>query len=351
MSPSFQGEHSAEVLLRALMHNVPGAIYRCKPDDDWSMAIIGDEIERIAGYPASDFTGEVRTFASVIHPDDREYVRREVDAAVNAERPFSLEYRIVTSGGEERWVHERGQRTVDGDEEWLDGVIFDITDRRRAEQTLRHQARDAARAAEIEASLARIVAASDTARRQLERDLHDGAQQRLVSAMLTLGMARRALGDAHPSAAELMRRAHAEVEAGLSELRELAQGIHPVMLTEQGLVAAIEALAARSTLHVAVSGALSERPPPAVESALYFTVAEALTNCAKYAGASTVEVIVSEPDALLEVTVVDDGCGGAEQDAGTGLRGIGDRIAALGGTLEVRSPMGQGTAVRARVPR
>jgi PAS domain S-box-containing protein len=351
MTPSFQGEHSAEILLRALMHNVPGAIYRCKPDDDWSMAIIGDEIERIAGYPASDFTGGVRTFASVIHPDDREYVRREVDTAVSAERPFSLEYRIVTSRGEERWVHERGQRTFDGGEEWLDGLIFDITDRRQSEQALRNQTRDAARAAEVEASRARIVAASDTARRRLERDLHDGAQQRLVSAVLTLRMVRSALENDDPIATDLLDRAQRDVEGGLTELRELAQGIHPAMLTEQGLVPAIEALAARSTLHVAVSGALSARPRPAVESALYFTVAEALTNCAKYADARTVEVTVSEPDGEVEVAVTDDGCGGADADSGSGLRGIADRIAALGGTLVVSSPSGQGTAVRARVPR
>ena len=124
------------------------------------------------------------------------------------------------------------------------------------------------------------------------------------------------------------------------------------MLTEQGLVPAIEALAARSTLHVAVDGALSARPRPAVESALYFTVAEALTNCAKYAEAGSAEVARRRaPTATSRWRSRDDGCGGADPESGSGLRGLGDRIAALGGTLDVKSPPGQGTVVRARVPR
>jgi PAS domain S-box-containing protein len=333
------------------MRNVPGAIYRGRLDDDWSMEVIGDEVERITGHPAGEFESGERTFASVIHADDRVYVRREVDEAVAAGRPYSLEYRIVNAGGEVRWVHERGQRTVDGAQEWLDGVIFDITERRRTEEALRDQTRDAARAAEIEASRARIVDASDTARRRLERDLHDGAQQRLVSAILTLRMARDALGEVDARAGELFERAYADVEAGLAELRELAHGIHPALLTREGLVPAIEVLASRSTVRVEVRGALARRPRPPVESALYFTVAEALTNCAKYAAAGAIEVDVREAGDEVEVVVRDDGCGGADPVAGTGLRGIADRIAALGGTVDVASPAGEGTVIRARVPR
>jgi signal transduction histidine kinase len=165
-------------------------------------------------------------------------------------------------------------------------------------------------------------------------------------------MARGALDGAAAERAEsLLDRALREVELGLGELRELAQGIHPAMLTEQGLLPAIEALAARSTLTVVVEAELSARTRPAVESALYFTVAEALTNCAKHAGAHRVEVSVGEPEGVVEVLVADDGRGGADAEGGSGLRGLGDRIAALGGTLDVTSPAGEGTAVRARVPR
>src|SRR3954451_13662038 len=165
------------------MRNVPGAIYRGAYDTDWTMDIIGDEIERISGYPASDFVGSaVRTFASVIHPEDRAMVERAVAAAVARDEPFALEYRIVHRSGELRWVLERGCLTNG----FLDGVIFDVSERKRGEQALLGREVEAARVAELQASRARIVAAADVARRRLERDLHDGAQQRFVAACLTL---------------------------------------------------------------------------------------------------------------------------------------------------------------------
>jgi signal transduction histidine kinase len=202
-------------------------------------------------------------------------------------------------------------------------------------------------AAELHASRARIVEAADEARRRLERDLHDGAQQRFVSASLALRMAMRGL-DAS-SRAELQRVAD-ELDAGLAELRELAHGLHPAVLSNHGLRAAIDALAARSSVPVEVRGELPERPAPAAETALYFAVAEALQNVSKYAEASEAVVTLIGVGEQAEVEIRDDGRGGADPAAGSGLRGLVDRLGALRGHLHVESPPGEGTTVHAIVP-
>ena len=203
--------------------------------------------------------------------------------------------------------------------------------------------------AELQASRVRIVEAADDARRRLERDLHDGAQQRLVSASMLLGLARRHADGGDERLSALLSRLAEELEAGLAELRELAHGIHPAVLTDRGLRPAVEAIAARSRIPVSVVGELERRPAPAVESALYFTVAEALTNVAKYAGATAAVVTLAGDANQAEVEIRDDGCGGADPSRGSGLRGLVDRLAALGGHLHVDSPEGRGTAVRAIV--
>jgi signal transduction histidine kinase len=206
-----------------------------------------------------------------------------------------------------------------------------------------------ARYDDLRAASARLVAAGDAARRRIERDLHDGAQQRLVSLSVTLNLARR---NAEPGSrtATLLDSAMSELTAGLSELRELARGIHPAVLTERGLDPALAALAARAPLPVTISAELDERLPPAVESAAYFVVMEALTNVAKYASATTAEVTVEQVDGHVVVGVADDGIGGADPGAGSGLTGLADRVAALGGRLVVESPRGGGTVVRAEMP-
>jgi signal transduction histidine kinase len=201
--------------------------------------------------------------------------------------------------------------------------------------------------AEIEASRARIVAASDEARRRLERDLHDGAQQRFVLASLAL---RRAGALARGTAAEpLVAEAVEQLQQGLAELRELAHGIHPAVLRGRGLAAALEGLAARSPLPVELQ-LTRERVAPALETAIYFTIAEALTNIAKHAQATRASVTVEIADGALVAEIADDGIGGASATAGAGLRGLADRLDALGGTLTVHSPRGGGTRVRAQAP-
>jgi PAS domain S-box-containing protein len=203
---------------------------------------------------------------------------------------------------------------------------------------------------QLAASRARIVEAGDAERRRLERNLHDGAQQRLVATALTLRLAERRL-DADPGAVRaLLSQAHGEVEQALEELRELARGIHPAVLTDRGLGAALEALAMRAPVPVDVVGAPGDRLPERVEAAAYFVVSEALANVAKYACANEVRVEVERSDGHLVVTVADDGIGGADAARGSGLRGLADRVEALGGRLDVTSPPGEGTTLRARVP-
>jgi signal transduction histidine kinase len=204
--------------------------------------------------------------------------------------------------------------------------------------------------AELQASRVRIVEAADQARRRLERDLHDGAQQRFVSASMLLGLIRRRSQADDPELTELLDRLAGELDAGLTELRELAHGIHPAVLTDRGLRAAVDALATRSPVPVCVEGDLEERPAPAVESALYFAVAEALANVAKYSSAGNVSIRIGGTDDQAEIEVRDDGVGGADPASGSGLRGLVDRLGALGGHLHVESPLGMGTTLRAIVP-
>jgi signal transduction histidine kinase len=202
---------------------------------------------------------------------------------------------------------------------------------------------------ELSASRARIVESGDAARRRLERDLHDGAQQRLVSLALSLRILRSRLDD-DPEALGELESAHSELDQALEELRELARGIHPSVLSDRGLDAALDGLADRAPLPVELGGTTGSRMPERVESAAYFVVAEALTNVAKYAQASHARVNVTQDNGRVMVEVADDGVGGADPTTGSGLRGLVDRVAALGGTLDVDSPPGRGTTIRAEIP-
>jgi signal transduction histidine kinase len=204
--------------------------------------------------------------------------------------------------------------------------------------------------AELRASRLRIVEASDTERRRLERNLHDGAQARLVGLAMLLGHARRS-ADADPAAVpELLDRSLAELRTTLSELRELARGIHPAILTEKGLDAALYALASRAPVPVTLDSDGDGRLPEAVEVAAYFAVSEAIANVAKYARATEANVAVHRVNGCLTVDISDDGVGGADAAKGSGLRGLADRIAALDGTLTVDSPPGRGTRLHVEIP-
>jgi PAS domain S-box-containing protein len=344
---------ASEALLRSLVDNIPGAVYRCACDLDWTMEWLSDEIEEISGYPASDFIGSaVRTFASVEHPDDHEYVARCVMESVDTGRPFAMEYRIVRRDGTVRWVLERGQAQESGDGRWwLDGAIFDITARREAEQALREREVIKAQLAEVQASRARILDAADRARRDIERNLHDGAQQRLVSVALSMNIWLAQHRDLPEACRDPVRAALEELHTGLAELRDLARGLHPAVLSDHGLEHALRALAQRAGVPVELEIEIpEERLPVAIEAAAYFAVSEALTNVARYAEATEARVRVAREDGHLDVTVRDDGVGGATLGAGSGLEGLRDRLAALDGTLAIESAPGDGTRLHARLP-
>ena len=211
--------------------------------------------------------------------------------------------------------------------------------------TLRNERLDAelrAKVAELQASRSRIVQAGYEQRRRLERDLHDGAQQRLMALGIDLRMVRERIEHDPQGAAELLDESLHELNEATAELRELARGIHPAVLTNRGLHAALKGLASRSPVPVELLQTPADRLPPSVESAVYFVVAEALTNAARYSRAQTVTVGVVRDNGHVDVEVRDDGVGGADADQGSGLRGLHDRVAALDGHLELTSPRGRG---------
>jgi PAS domain S-box-containing protein len=347
-------QRADDSLLRALMVNVPGAIYRSAWHAGHRMELISEEIERISGFPPEHFiASDRRTLLSIVHPDDVERVEQAVAACRERGRSasFVVEYRIVCADGAVRWVLDRGQLVAGaGGMLWMDGAIMDVTDRREAEQAARHREIEAARQEELRASRARIVEAADAARRRIERDLHDGAQQRLVTLGLNVRLARSRL-DADPgSAGPFLDTLLEELTAASTELRELARGIHPAVLTDRGLAPAVAALAARAPVPVEIVELPDDRAPAPAEAAAYFTVAEALTNVAKYARATQATIRVAREDDALVVEVRDDGVGGARASTGSGLAGLADRVDAVDGSLRVISPPGEGTTVRAVLP-
>jgi len=217
-------------------------------------------------------------------------------------------------------------------------------------QVERLNAKVTAQLAEVRASRARIVSAGDVARKRVERDLHDGAQQRLVALGLLLQRGRRlADGRVCEEVSVLLDQASGEVREALTELRDVSRGMHPALLAERGLEAAVEGLAERLPIAIEAKVA-STRFPPEVELASYYVVAEALTNVAKHADAAAAQVTVEQIDGNLRITVTDDGCGGATMNRGSGLEGLADRVAAVGGHLQIDSPIGKGTTVEAVVP-
>jgi PAS domain S-box-containing protein len=325
----------AEERFRAVIESAPVAIVEIGLDGNvnlWNPAA-----ERIFGWSADEVLGR----SPVWVPDDRWDEFR----ALSGREALGEGY----MGFEAVRVHRDGRRLdveisaapirdAAGAVVGAMAVLSDISDRRRQED-------------EVRASRARIVQAADDARRKLERNLHDGAQQRLVVLSVSLRLAEAKLTSADPgSAATVLAGAREELAHALEELRELARGIHPAVLTDRGLAAAVEALVARTPLPVAVELA-EERLPSAVEAALYYVVAESLTNIVKYAGATAARVRVEvDGEGVVSLEVSDDGVGGADPARGSGLRGLADRIEALDGRLAVDSPRGAGTHVLVEIP-
>jgi signal transduction histidine kinase len=208
------------------------------------------------------------------------------------------------------------------------------------------------RVAAMARSRSEVVAAADAERRRIERDLHDGAQQQLVALAMNLGMARAALGDDVPPATrKVIEQAHEDAVAALAGLRELVRGLHPAVLNDRGLDAALSGIVARAPLPVRLRFDVTPRCSPSIEAIAYFMVSEALANVARHAQATRAEVTVTRSGGRLSVAVTDDGRGGATADgAGTGLRGLAQRAAAVDGSLAVRSPAGGPTTITAELP-
>jgi signal transduction histidine kinase len=217
-------------------------------------------------------------------------------------------------------------------------------------ENARLQAELRARLTELQASRARLVHATETERRRIERDLHDGTQQRLVAIAMALGLAESKLVADQPMVQPVLREAREALTAALAELRELTHGIRPAILVERGLTAALDDLARRAALPVRLDVGFSGRLPEQIEGAAYFVASEALANAAKHSHASEVRLAASREGDVLLIEVTDDGIGGAAAGGGSGLRGLADRVEALGGRLTVSSPPGRGTAIRAEIP-
>jgi PAS domain S-box-containing protein len=326
-----------------------------------------DELYRIYGLAPQSMPMSYGSFLELVHPDDRAQLEEAVQRCYLEGEPYVENHRVVLPDGRLRWHQGRGRVVMsDGRPIRMFGTGQDITDRVLGEQALRQSLDEARRLAgenaglraelevqldEVRASRARIVQAAYEARRRLERDLHDGAQQRLTMVEMTLRLALRQLGTSgDPELSRIVGQAVEELSAGAAELRSLARGLHPALLTERGLMPALDALAARSQVPVTFQHAAIGRLDPSVESAAYFVVSEALTNVMKHAHASRVDLTVGREAAMLVLEVRDDGGGGASIDAGGGLRGLADRVAALGGQLQLASLSGYGTVVRVELP-
>jgi PAS domain S-box-containing protein len=291
--------------------------------------------EKILGWKPEETVG--RSLLELIAPDDRYLALMAIGSAANGVPATERESRWLCRDGSERTILWTAQQILGMDGRTLVLVSgADVTDRKRQEE-------------EVRASRARIVEAGDAARRRLERNLHDGAQQRLVSLSLALRLAQAKLASDPEAAGKVLDSAREELSLALDELRELARGIHPAILTDRGLAAALEALATRSPVPVEIDVGV-DGLPETIEAAAYYVVAESLANVVKYARATTVSVRIAQNDEHLAVEVADDGVGGADPAAGTGLRGLADRVEALDGALAIESAPGEGTIVRAELP-
>jgi PAS domain S-box-containing protein len=321
---------------RAVVRSTPS--FLALVDTEGTLLGVNRALERAAGIPEEAWIG-LPFWTLFIVEQDVERAKHDFERLRDGDAPGVVEYEHVAPDGERLVVDWTA--TIVHDAEGAPRFLLcglDITARKQVEE-------------EIRRSRARIVSAGDAERKRLERNLHDGAQQNLVSVSHAVHLALRELRSDPDRAEQHLDRALEELTTAHEELRELARGLHPQLLTLQGLGAAVRALAGRAPIPVTVVMVDDgQRWPPLVESAAYFVVSEALTNVLKYARASSATVRVAPRDDVLVVEVSDDGCGGARPEVGSGLGGLRDRVEALDGTFELDSPPGAGTRVHAALP-
>jgi PAS domain S-box-containing protein len=343
-------QHRAEAILAQVAQPVwvvdhDGRFHYANPA---ALAALGyDDLSELKGKPGHETV-------HYKYPDGSPFPEEEcavTRARLAGERTQELQDWLVRKDGSILWISystapfetPQGRGSVT--------AFTDIEEQRRMEQAARERDVAEARAAELRAARRRIIEAADAARAQLTRDLHDGAQQQLVGAAINLQLAERKAAADPERAGELRATALEQTKAGITELRELAAGIHPGILTDRGLGPAVEALASRLPLPVSVVRTPDRRLPAPVEASVYFLVSEALTNAVKHARAGEATVDISAGDGHLTVEVSDDGIGGARATpGGSGLAGLADRVAALDGELTVASEPSQGTTLRADIP-
>ena len=314
---------------KALLDALPDLLLRLRADGTYLE--IGGDTSKLAN-PPNLVVGS--TAHELLPADVADRLMQCVRTSLEQGRLATVEYTLCTHLGDEREFEVRAAPA--GPDEVV-AVVRDVTELRRAMR-------------ELTDSRARIVAAGDAERRRVERNLHDGAQQRLVTVALHLHLVKRRLETDPTEVPQLVESAQTELALALEEIRELVRGLHPRLLSDRGLEPALAGLAERSVLPVEIEETPSERLPPAVEAAAYYLAAEALANAGKHSEASQVRVRVSTDGTTTSVEVVDDGVGGADRENGSGLRGLADRVAALGGELEIVSEPGRGTALRATLP-
>ena len=314
---------------RALLDALPDLLLRLRADGTYLE--VGGDTSKLAN-PPGDVVGA--TTHELLPAEIAERLMACVRAALEQGKLATVEYQLRTHVGEERDFEVRVAPS--GPEEVV-AVVRDVTDLRKAMR-------------ELTESRARLVAAGDAERRRVERNLHDGAQQRLVTVALHLHLIRRKLEATPEEVPPIVESAQTELTLALDEIRQLVRGLHPRLLSDRGLEPALAGLAERAVLPVEIVEMPSERLPPAVEAAAYYLVAEALANAAKHSAASLVTVRIGAEDGCTTVEIADDGVGGADLETGSGLRGLADRVAALGGQLEVTSEPGSGTILRAELP-
>jgi PAS domain S-box-containing protein len=329
---------------------------------DWS-----DGLYRLYGLKPQSVPVTFTAFVEMLPPEIRGRIVDTIEHCAATGDGYAFTTRTSDREGGSRWRHSRANTvSVDGRVTRMFGTSQDVTERMRTEEELRESLEQADRLAreneslraeveaqlrEMQASRSRILRAGDVARQRLERDLREGAQRRLGSVASILRSARAQVDPvAKPDLARTLALAVDELEAGSGELGTLARGLHPAVLTDEGLIAALGALTSRSPVPVSLRTDSLGTLPSAIEAAAYFVVAEALTNVVKHASASHAQVTVRRHADGIQVEVSDDGIGGASIETGSGLRGLSDRVAALGGSLRMISPPQTGTLLRAELP-